>query len=110
MTNVKFLADKSGIYGFSISGYSSFDCDDQTGKIVCAAVSSAAYMAANTVTEIIGDKADAEVSDAYIDFRVKNPSSATKQVLLGLRLHLSELSGQYGNRIVLHGGAENVKD
>ena len=110
MTNVKFFADKVGLYGFSISGHSSFNCDDETGKIVCAAVSSAAYMAANTVTEIIGDKAAAEVSDAFIDFKVENPSDATRQVLSGLKLHLSELSGQYGNRIVLHGGAENVKD
>ena len=110
MTKVKFLADKGGICGFDISGHSSKSCDDLTGKTVCAAVSSAAYMAANTVTEVIGDTAEAQVSEASMHFAVKNPSDASRSVLEGLKLHLSELSGQYGNRIVLYGGAEDVKD
>ena len=63
MTKVKFFADEKGLCGFEIKGHSSKNCDDELGKIVCAAVSSAAYMAANTVTEIIGDKAAADVSD-----------------------------------------------
>ena len=110
MTNVKFLADNKGLYGFSVSGHSSTDCDDEVGKIVCAAVSSAAYMAANTIIEIIGDQYEADVSDAKMLFKVKNPSDKTLAVLEGLKLHLSELSNQYGNNIRLHGGAKDVKD
>ena len=64
MTSVKFLADGKGLYGFEISGHSSKNSDDEIGKIVCAAVSSAAYMAANTVIEIIGDRYSADVDDA----------------------------------------------
>ena len=70
MTKVKFLADSKGLCGFEISGHSSKNSDDETGKIVCAAVSSAAYMAANTVIEIIGDSYTAEVDDAIMNFRV----------------------------------------
>ena len=110
MTSVKFLADSKGIYGFEISGHSSKDSDDITGKIVCSAVSSAAYMAANTVTEIIGDKADATVHDAKMLFYIKNPCDASKKVLEGLKLHLTELSGQYSNNIKIYGGANHVKD
>jgi len=110
MTSVKFLADGKGLYGFEISGHSSKNSDDEIGKIVCAAVSSAAYMAANTVIEIIGDRYSADVDDAKMIFKVKNPSEKTVAVLEGLKLHLSELSNQYGNNIRLHGGAENVKD
>jgi len=110
MTNVKFLADNKGLYGFSVSGHSSIDCDDEVGKIVCAAVSSAVYMAANTITEIIGDSVDAEVDEAKMLIKVKNPSDKTLAVLEGLKLHLSELSNQYGNNIRLHGGAKDVKD
>ena len=110
MTNVKFLTDKNGLYGFLVSGHSSIDCDDEIGKIVCAAVSSAAYMAANTIIEIIGDKCEAEVSEAKMSLSVENPSDSTRTVLEGLKLHLSELSDQYGNNIRLHGGAEDVKD
>ena len=110
MTSVKFLADNKNIYGFEISGHSSRNCDDSTGKIVCAAVSSAAYMAANTITEVIGDSADAAVDDAKMFFSVKNPSDATVKILNGLKLHLTELSGQYSNNIHIYGGAKNVKD
>ena len=110
MTSVKFLADKSGLYGFEISGHSSENCEDEAGKIICSAVSSAAYMAANTITEIIGDKADIVVDDAKMFLSVKNPSRETITVLKGLELHLKELSGQYSNNIKINGGAKHVKD
>ena len=105
MTSVKFLADKD-LYGFEISGHSSGDGDDEIGKIVCSAISSAAYMAANTITEIIGDKADIEIDDAVMRVKVKNPSRDTVVVLEGLKLHLTELSDQYSNNIKIFGGAK----
>ena len=105
MTSVKFLADKD-LYGFEISGHSSVDGDDEIGKIVCSAISSAAYMAANTITEIIGDKADIEIDDAVMRVKVKNPSRDTVNVLKGLKLHLTELSDQYSNNIKIFGGAK----
>jgi len=106
MTSVKFLADENCIYGFEISGHSSVDGEDEIGKIVCSAVSSAAYMAANTITEIIGDKADISVDDAKMYLAVKNPSSESVTVLKGLKLHLTELSDQYSNNIKIFGGAK----
>ena len=110
MTSVKFLTDSKGIYGFTISGHSSTDCDDEIGKIVCSAVSSAAYLVANTVIEIVGDKADADVNDGFMNFQVKNPSDTTYKLFLGLKLHLTELSEQYSNNIKIYGGANHVKD
>jgi uncharacterized protein YsxB (DUF464 family) len=110
MTSVKFLADGIGLYGFEISGHSSSDCDDFGGKIVCAAVSSAAFMTANTITEVIGDKADASVDDALMVVKCKNASKESRTVLEGLRLHLTQLADQYSNNIKIFGGAKNVKD
>ena len=81
MTNVKFLADSKGVYGFCVSGHSSKSCDDELGKIVCASVSSAVYLVANTVTDIIGDGADAKVKDGLMNFTVKNPSDATYKLI-----------------------------
>ena len=101
MTRVKFYADKIGLVGFEISGHSSFDCDDINGKIVCSAVSSAAYMAANTIEEIIGDKCEAVVDDALMSIEIQNPSDTSRKVLEGLKLHLTELSKQYSDRIVI---------
>ena len=110
MTSVKFLADKKGLYGFEISGHSSRDCDDSAGKIVCAAVSSAAFMAANTITEVIGDKAEAFVDDALMVVKCENPNEQSITVLEGLKLHLTDLATQYSNNIKIFGGAKNVKD
>ena len=110
MTSVKFLADSKNLYGFEIGGHSSVDCDDIEGKIVCAAVSSAAYMAANTIIEVIGDKAFVEVSDAKMILRCKNASQSSISVLEGLKLHLTCLAQDYSNNIKIYGGAKNVKD
>ena len=99
MTEIKFFADGNTVNGFTISGHSSFDCDDTQGKLICSAISSAAYMTANTVTEIIGDKAKAEVRDGFMKVNVKNPSEKTVAVLLGFKLHIEQLSLQYKDRI-----------
>ena len=99
MTKIAFLSDAAGICGFEVAGHSSNDCDDLEGKLVCSAVSSAAYMAANTVAEIIGDRCDAEVSDGFMKILVRNPSAQTRAVLEGFRLHISELSKQYSKRL-----------
>ena len=106
MTSVKFLVDGKGIYGFCVNGHSSKNSGDEIGKIVCAAVSSACYMAANTITEIIGDKANAVVDDALMEFEVLNPTDCSVKVLEGLKLHLEELSDQYSNNITIFGGAK----
>lgn len=99
MTRVKFLSKQESLYGFEIKGHSSSDCNDSEGKIVCSAVSSAAYMAANTITEIIGDECETVVDDALMRVVVIAPSEFSHKVLDGLKLHLTELSNQYSNRI-----------
>ena len=109
MTGVKFLTDAKGVYGFCVKGHSSKDCDDEFGKIVCSAVSSAVYMAANTVTDVIGDKAEITEKDGLFDFKAVSPCDSTYAVLNGLKLHLTELSEQYSNNITINGGAKYVK-
>lgn len=99
MTSVKFLSKSESLYGFEVKGHSSVDCNDDEGKIVCSAVSSAAYMTANTITEIIGDECDITVDDALMRVEVIAPSDKTITVLKGLKLHLTELSKQYSKRI-----------
>ncbi len=96
MTKVKFFAKNAG---FEISGHSSKDYNDEEGRIICSAVSSAAYMAANTIIEIVGDKTEAKVDEAQMWVKVSNPSEKTKTVLAGLQLHLSELAKEYPNNI-----------
>ena len=99
MTRVKFLYRHESLYGFEITGHSSATCDDIEGKIVCSAISSAAYLTANTITEIIGDKCDITLDDALMCVKVIAPGEKTAAVLDGLKLHLTELSKQYSKRI-----------
>ena len=101
MTKARFLVKDGAIYGFYLEGHSTENAGDDEGRALCAAVSSAAYMAANTITEVIGDKAEAEVSDGKMLFEVKTPSDGAKAVLKGLKLHLSELSKQHGTRLII---------
>ncbi len=101
MTKVKFLTDSQGIYGFSLYGHSSSDCDDDEGRFVCAAVSSAAYMTANTVSDIVFDDVIARVDDALMEIKVNNISSQSRVVLEGFKLHITELSYQYPDKITI---------
>lgn len=94
MTKARFWS-----HGFSITGHSTKDAGDDEGRALCAAVSSAAYMAANTITEVIKDNAEIKVNDGEMVLKVQNPSDKTIAVLDGLKLHLSELSKQYGKRL-----------
>lgn len=110
MTKVKFFTDRNGIYGFCVSGHSSENCDDEFGKIVCSAVSSAVYLTANTVTDIIGDEAQIEEAEGFMKFTVSSPSDATYKLMSGLKLHLTQLSEEYSNNIAINGGAKYVKD
>ena len=89
MTTVTFLKSDDIICGFEISGHSDF-----------AAISSAAYMTANTVTEILHINAQVTEDDGLMKVRM-SPNDALKacDILSGLKLHLTALSEQYKNFI-----------
>ncbi len=97
MIQVEFYRNDDGIIrGYSFSGHS--DYAEQGSDIVCAAVSSAAYMAANTISEILGEDIDTDVDDGYMKVIVPKPESA-QDILRGLELHLKALAGQYPDDI-----------
>lgn len=102
MTEVRFFIHGKTLTGFRVEGHATTDSSDEVGKTVCAAVSSAAYMAANTITEIIGDKAETAVNDAFMRIEVKNPSEKSVAVLQGFKLHITELAKQYSNSIKVY--------
>ena len=102
MTEVKFITEKDLLCGFSVQGHSSVNCDDEQGKLVCAAVSSAAYLTANTILEVIKDKAEVEIDDAKFNFCVKCPKTETVLALKGLKLHLTELAKEYKGNIKIY--------
>ena len=100
MTRVSFATQNGRPAAFTLKGHA---LSAEAGRdIVCAAVSSAVYMAANTITEILGADAAVEVKDAY--FRLVLPADAPEgcdAVMRGLRLHLGELARQYPTHITI---------
>ena len=94
MTKATFYFDENVPYGFLISGHSGFA---ESGEdIVCASVSSVAYMVANTITEILRVNAEIEVNDGKMKLIInKEQRHITKDILLGLKLHLEGLEEQY---------------
>ena len=101
-TTVTFIKRSDGaLIGYSAIGHSGYA---QAGSdIVCASVSSAAYMTANTITEIIGVSADIEVNDGYMMMKLTSHDALKAQdILKGFELHMTELSKQYQINITVN--------
>ncbi len=98
MIKAIFLKNNGFIKGFLIEGHS--DYAEEGSDVICASVSSAAYMAANTLTEIVGAKADITVDDGYLDLTVKEENDKTEIILQGLELHISTLAQDYDEFIL----------
>ena len=99
MISIRFLGAKGLLEGFSLRGHGTSDEDDEFGRIVCSAVSSAVYMAANTLTEIVG--ADAAINDDGDEFyfRISSKLPESQVVLKGFQLHITELCREYPQNI-----------
>lgn len=95
-----FVLDDGDIKGFDISGHSGYD---EIGKdIVCAAVSSAAYMTANTIADVMGARVDVIVEESmgHMRFLVHNKYlSDCGYILKGFKNHLIMLEEMYPENI-----------
>ncbi len=101
MTTVKFYFENNNLSGFEISGHSTAFEKDVEGKIVCSAISSAAYMAANSCIEIVGASVKAKVEDGLMFIKLNNKVEESQVVMKGLMLHINELAKQYPKRITV---------
>lgn len=97
MIEVKFFKAKNQIVGFEANGHSMSASRGE--DVICAFVSSACLMAANTVTEIIGIKADAAAENGFLRLMIKDSAYKAQDILNGLKLHLNELQKDYPNNI-----------
>ncbi len=89
-----FVTQDDRLLGFHIKGHSGYD---ESGKdIICAFVSSAAYLSANTITDVIGIRAEVFDQDGEMFLRVdKKDADPCQTILKGLRLHLLGTEEQY---------------
>jgi len=94
---VQMLSRNNRLCGFRMEGHAGGKAGSD---IVCAAISSAVYMAANTVTEVCGCEADITVEDGFFFLMLKaGGEDRAADVLEGLRLHLTGLQEQYPRRL-----------
>ncbi len=109
MINIRFFVRNGLIYGYEISGHSGYA--PFGSDIVCAAVSSATEMTANTITQILGIKAEISASDdGYLSLKVPEDKAENAQTSLkGLRLHLKCIAEDYpANVKIRYGGTKNA--
>ncbi len=102
MINVKFFRSQNDApLGFSFKGHAGYAAHGS--DIVCAAISSVAYMTANTIIEIMSIDADVDVNEnGEMTLRVPEESAEkTKELLLGLELHINELGKQYPKNVTI---------
>lgn len=102
MIKVSFIEKRKNIVGFSLVGHGTKNSHDDEGRLVCAAVSSAVYMTANTLTDIIGAKAEISDNGDVFSLKVTDKISESQPLLRGLRLHLTELQKDYKKSITIN--------
>ena len=99
MIRVTFRTRREQTVGFCISGHAG---SAPAGEdIVCAAVSSAAYMTANTVTDVLHIPAAVTVEDGRMELTVEGDAEPCQAVFAGFRLHIKALQEQYPDRVHL---------
>lgn len=99
MTQCQFTSQGGVLTGFELKGHAGAD---RSGKdIVCAAVSSAAYMTANTLTEIYGFSENAVTTgDGMLRVSLEpDDAKRCRELMEGFRLHVIELQKQYPKNI-----------
>lgn len=96
-----FINNQEKITSFEIKGHS---YSAESGKdIICAAVSSAVYMAVNTITDVLGLSPLVSIcKDGLFVFKLDSKDTKLdlcQFILRGLFLHLTSLEDQYSTFI-----------
>ncbi len=97
MVRVSFFKNGDKLTGFECKGHSNLG--EEGSDILCAFVSSACYMAANTVTEVLKLNASARDADGFMRLDIKESPEKAQDILNGMKLHLTELQKDYPDEI-----------
>ncbi len=99
MTSVKFFYCNNMMVGFKLSGHSTVNENDEIGKLVCTAISSAVYLTANTLTDVLSCKCEIEESDGFFKLYLLNNEDKAQATLKGFKLHIEGLKKEYKSHL-----------
>lgn len=99
MINAVFLKDNSGFYGFDVSGHAGYA--EYGEDIICAGVSSALMLTANTITDFFAleTKINQKENDIILVVTDKDQTSAANKLIASLKNHLDLIEEQYSGTI-----------
>jgi len=99
MTSVKFFYCNNMMVGFKLCGHSTVNENDELGKLVCTAISSAVYLTANTLTDVLNCNCDINESDGYFELMLLNNEEMAQATLKGFKLHIEGLKEEYKSHL-----------
>ena len=97
MIKAVFYKKNGAFVGFGITGHAGYA--DEGNDIVCASVSSAVMLAANTVTDFFYADADVSAENNLIELMLNESCEAAECMLESLYVHLGFISQDYNGRI-----------
>ncbi|WP_432649796.1 ribosomal-processing cysteine protease Prp [Huintestinicola sp.] len=98
MIKAVFYTENSRLSGFSLTGHAG--CGTAGNDVACAAVSSAAELTCNTITDFFGDEAEVRVLENTLTLRLKNEGCGYSEKLLeSFKAHLGFISEEYPRSI-----------
>ncbi len=111
MTRVILIARGKELTGFCLKGHAN-PASVAGEDIVCAAISSAAYLIANTLTDRFSVRAAIRVRDGFFSLFLPETSDAASALLWGFADHLNALSAQYPDQLqikIIHSSNSEVR-
>ena len=99
MTSVKFFYCNNMMVGFELKGHSTSDENDDMGRLVFAAISSAAILTANTLTDVLFCDCSIKESDGYLKLMLNNKQQEAQTTLNGFKIHIEGLNKEYKSHL-----------
>lgn len=97
MIKAVFYKKNGAFTGFGISGHAGYA--DEGQDVVCAAVSSAAMLTANTVTDIFNVEADVSAENNLLKLMLKTHCESAEKLIESLYTHIDFISQDYKGTI-----------
>lgn len=97
MIDAVFFYDGSSYTGFEISGHA---MTAEYGRdLVCCAVSSAAYLTVNGISDVVKAQHKVTEKDGFLKLELRDENENAQVLVKTLKLHLKELSKLYSENI-----------